>query len=225
MPLLFFGAILLVLLILLVNWAANSDRKSVQTVARYLVWFLVGALVLLLTARGLAGVALALAVGTALVAGRKYLIRRRATSRPDAASPRVDTRCVRITLNQQTGDLDGVILSGRFAGRYLSELGKDELSALYDELSRDDPEGAQILDAFLARAYPGEWVEGAASKWSAGPMSREDAFELLGLAPGATPTDIKEAHHRLMKKFHPDQGGSTYFAARLNEAKDLLLKT
>lgn len=222
---LFFGAILLVLLMLLVNWAARSDKSLVRTVARSLLGFLVLALVLLLVARGLAGVALALAVGAGLVVWRKWAAKRARMARPDPASPRVDTRYVRITLNQETGDLDGVILAGRFAGQHLSELDKDDLSALYDELSRDDPEGAQLLDAWLARAYPGEWQEGAASKQSFAPMTRDDALEVLGLAPGATTADIKEAHHRLMKKFHPDQGGSTYFAARLNEAKDLLLKT
>jgi hypothetical protein len=222
---LFFGAILLVLLMLLVNWATRSDRATVRLVARYLIWFLVGALALLLIARGLTGVAIALLVGAGALAWRKHLASRSRASRPDPARPRVDTRYVRITLNDATGDLDGVILAGRFAGRHLSELGKDDLTALYDELGRDDPEGAQLLDAYLARAYPGEWQEGEASKRGAGRMTREDAFEILGLAPGATPTDIKEAHHRLMKKFHPDQGGSTYFAARLNEAKDLLLKT
>ena len=56
-------------------------------------------------------------------------------------------------------------------------------------------------------------------------MTREEAFEILGLAEGATQSDIKAAHHRLMKKFHPDQGGTNYFAARINQAKDLLLKT
>ncbi|MCC3860475.1 hypothetical protein [Pseudemcibacter aquimaris] len=54
-------------------------------------------------------------------------------------------------------------------------------------------------------------------------MSREEALEILELQGNPTPDDIKAAHHRLMMKIHPDQGGSGYFAAKLNQAKDILL--
>lgn len=226
MPWLFLGAIVLVLFLLLVNWVAKADQVAVRRAAGYFAAFLVAVAVIVLAARGLAGVALALLAGAAALAWRKRLALRGWSAAPDPARPRVDTRYVRITLNEATGDLDGVILAGRYAGQHLSELGRDELSALYDELGRDDPEGARLLDAYLARAYPGEWQEGAASRQgSSARMTREDALEILGLGPGATIAEIREAHHRLMKKFHPDQGGSTYFAARINEAKDLLLKT
>ncbi len=58
---------------------------------------------------------------------------------------------------------------------------------------------------------------------AAGRMSREEALEVLGLAPGATPEEIRAAHHRLMRAAHPDAGGSNWLAARINQARDVLL--
>jgi curved DNA-binding protein CbpA len=54
-------------------------------------------------------------------------------------------------------------------------------------------------------------------------MSRDEAYQVLGLEPGASPERIRDEYKRLMKKMHPDQGGTNYLAARINEAKDVLL--
>ena len=56
------------------------------------------------------------------------------------------------------------------------------------------------------------------------PMTRDEALDVLGLQKGADETAIKDAYKKLMKKVHPDQEGSEWMAAKLNEAKDLLLK-
>lgn len=225
-PWLFFGAIIVVLFLLLVNWAAKADRTTVRRAMRYLGAFLVGALALFLFARGQAGVALALVTGAIALASRRRLTMLGGGRKSAKQQSEVETPCLRVTLNHDTGDMDGEVLVGDFAGRRLGELTREQLSSLYDELSREDPEGARLLDAYLARAFPGDWQEDvAAAQADRGPMTREEAFEILGLAEGATHADIKAAHHRLMKKFHPDQGGTNYFAARINQAKDLLLKT
>ena len=89
-----------------------------------------------------------------------------------------------------------------------------------------------VLEAYLERYYP-DWregeafEEGGASNRSSGrsgsAMTTEEAYEILGLEEGASEEAVREAHHRLMVRIHPDQGGSNWLAARINEARDILL--
>jgi hypothetical protein len=132
-------------------------------------------------------------------------------------------------LDHDSGALSGEILTGTFAGKMLDDLGEPELLALRQELG-DDGESLALVEAYLDRRIPGwrENVEGdpAAGPRGApdsGPMTDQQAYEILGLAPGASQAEIRTAHRRLMKRVHPDQGGSTFLAAKINEAKDRLL--
>lgn len=164
--------------------------------------------------------------------------------RPGQSSTVRTARLV-MTLDHDSGAMDGEVLGGRFAGRRLSTLGRAELIELLDECRVDDADSAALLEAYLDRVHGADWrsrtgYEGARGGGegtedgsdgrgrarrggAAGGMSREEAYEILGLAPGASPAAVKEAHRRLMQKLHPDHGGSTYLAAKINQAKDLLL--
>jgi len=150
----------------------------------------------------------------------------------------VETRFLRMSLDHDSGVLDGLVLDGKFRGLRLSELQSVELSALLHECRVEDEQSATVLEAYLDRTYSGSWRSGDGANdggttgnhsdenstpWGAGTMSREEAFEILGLQPGATNQQIKDAHHNLMKKIHPDQGGSNYLASKINQAKELLL--
>jgi hypothetical protein len=148
----------------------------------------------------------------------------------------VGTAWLAMTLDHDSGHMEGTVRRGRFASRSLSALTLAELRALLDECRAADPDSVALLEAYLERTHP-DWRDekapGAGERGEShdagqapprGGMTREEAYQILGLEAGAGPAAIREAHRRLMQKLHPDHGGSTYLAAKLNQAKDLLLR-
>lgn len=138
----------------------------------------------------------------------------------------VATNELRMTLDHETGAMEGELLAGEAAGRRLSELDLPALRTVFGELSDED--SRQLLGAYLDRRFPG-WSDqtadhgGRTSAETTGEMDAEQALAVLGLDAGASKTDIIEAHRRLMQKLHPDRGGTDYLAATLNRAKKVLL--
>lgn len=140
----------------------------------------------------------------------------------------VQSKYVRMTLDHDSGDIDGEVLAGNFRGKPLGELDLDALLQLLHEC-QDDGESVSLLQAYLDRMYTGEWQERAGAEGephtaeASGELSRQEALQILGLSVDAGEAEIVEAHRRLMQKLHPDRGGSAYLAARINQAKDKLL--
>lgn len=131
-------------------------------------------------------------------------------------------------LDHDTGELDGRVLTGTREGNRLSLLSEDELLSLHLEC-QSDPESIALLESFLERYHPGwqERVKSGPSGWngSADPaqMSPREAREILGVSPDATREEILEAWRRLIKRVHPDSGGSAFLTAKINTAKSVLL--
>ncbi|NNM71930.1 DnaJ domain-containing protein [Enterovirga aerilata] len=150
--------------------------------------------------------------------------------RTGGGTSRVRSATLEMALDHETGAMSGRVLAGEFAGRDLAELGLPQLRRLLTAGLAGDVEGGRLLEAYLDRRFPG-WREDAegdphrrgGADLQRGAMTEQEAYEILGLQPGAGPDDVRAAHRRLMKKLHPDQGGSTYLASRVNQAKDLLL--
>lgn len=142
-------------------------------------------------------------------------------------SSRVETEFLEVELDHDSGAINGKVRRGMFAGRELASLKPMELALLWQDCRFEDPQSAQILEAYLDRVHE-TWREDMARgeremRGKDGRMSVEEAYGILGLAPGASEEDIRRAHRELMLKLHPDRGGSTYLAAQVNEAKDVLL--
>ena len=140
---------------------------------------------------------------------------------------RVRSAYLEMELDHDTGAMRGVILAGPREGTRLETLDVDTLVGLFPEI---DEESRALLAAYLDRRDAG-WREHAQadaaagrSSPSRGPMTHEEAYQILGLEPGAEAEEIIRAHRTLMKRIHPDQGGTNYLAARVNEAKDTLLR-
>jgi hypothetical protein len=140
----------------------------------------------------------------------------------------VRTGSLEMVLDHDSGLMEGQCLKGQFAGRQLSALTESELLHLLEELRGADAQGAVLIEAYLdrrSRSWRKRKAEGRQNKspHRGASMTASEAYDVLGLKPGAKEGEIRAAHRRLMMKFHPDQGGSTYLAARINEAKEVLL--
>jgi DnaJ domain len=141
---------------------------------------------------------------------------------------RVRSAFVEMELDHDTGAMQGRILAGRHEGVPLEALDVPTLVGCLPEI---DEESRALLMAYLDRREPswrehaqGDAAAGRAAT-SGGKMSEQEAYQILGVEAGASANDIARAHRSLMKKFHPDQGGSTYLAARINEAKEVLMRS
>jgi hypothetical protein len=154
--------------------------------------------------------------------------RRQAASgpRPGQASE-VETDYLRMHLDHETGELAGTVRRGRFQGRHLGELSREELIELWHECRLEDSQAAKLLETYLDRLTP-DWREassggGNASARAGDAMTREEAYAVLGLAAGVGEAEISDAYQRLITKIRSDRGGSTYLAAKINRAREVLL--
>jgi len=140
----------------------------------------------------------------------------------------VSTLHLEMELDHDTGELDGRVLTGTQEGTRLSSLSEEELVSLYLEI-RSDSESAALLESYLDRYFP-EWqdrVQSRASGWNetsdSGEMTKQEAYQILGVTPDASREEILESWRRLIKRVHPDSGGSAFLATKINTAKSILL--
>ena len=139
-------------------------------------------------------------------------------------STSVRTGWIEVELDHDTGEMNGTVLQGAYAGRALGDLSANDAIALYREAGGADNETARLLEAWLDRRFP-DWRNAFQQKQASrgNGMTREEALRVLGLQEGAAESEIRAAHKKLMMQNHPDRGGSDYLASKINEAKDVLL--
>jgi len=162
---------------------------------------------------------------------RNFYQQRKATKQPDAGKvSSVETSLLSMTLNHDTGHMDGKVLSGEFADKKLSELSSEQLLDLYRLTQNNHPDSLSILEAYLDREKGEDWRQNYEETTQEQPcqnasneISTSEAFDILGLESSASREEVIDAHRKLIQKLHPDRGGSNYLAAKLNQAKAHLL--
>ena len=244
------GIALLVGILLILRWFVTAEPKTLLRMGTWIVLGGVSVLVVMLAATGRLQWVLAAAMVLLPWLVPLFRAARRAFEGSYGSggggsrgrTSHVETRFLRMSLDHDTGELDGTILEGPRAG---SRLADTSLPALLDLLMlchRSDQQSAQVLEAYLDRAHPDWRTEGGASAGNAsdgasaggsrrggprgadgGTMTPQEAYDILGLKPGASESDIKTAHHRLIASLHPDRGGTNYLAAKVTQARQVLL--
>ena len=208
-------------------WLMNmpaKQRVAVLSTAGPVFVIMVGGILTLLR-RG--------AIGTPLIIIGVSWWRRNRSKRPiisaEGQKSTVRSAHLEMELDHDSGEMDGTILTGRLQGVHLSSLNEEEILSLYLDF-RSDTDSISLLESFLDRYFP-DWRDHADSDASRNQndrsgfdnMTRQEAYQILGLEPNASQEDIHLAWRRLIKGVHPDSGGSDFLAEKINTARDLLL--
>jgi hypothetical protein len=211
------------LLWLILNTPAKQSAAFLTTAGPLLLIAMGG--VLTLFRRGVIGVPLII-VGISW--WQRNLSRRRAAY-PGGRKSTVRSANLEMELDHDTGDMDGMVLTGDSEGVRLSSLNEGEVLSLYREFCAD-ADSAALLESFLDRYHP-DWRKHVdpdsfrkqAGSFGVDEMTRQEAYQILGIEPGASQEEIHQAWRRLIKGVHPDSGGSAFLAAKINTARDILL--
>ena len=236
------GILVLIVAVTVLRWFAKVGVKTARKAINWGVLGLIALVILVLAANGRIGVAMAglvalsawiMRILSMVQIGKQFhgMFRSFRFGQGGKAAwagqtSAVDSAFLRMSLDLASGDMDGEIKQGTYRGRRLKAMDRAALIALLQEV-QSDPDSIGLLEAYLDRAHP-DWRETETA--SAGPppqqsaMTAEEAHRILGVKEGAGEADIKAAYRRLMGQLHPDKGGSDYLAAKVNQAKDLLLK-
>lgn len=201
-----------------------KQRVAVLSTAGPVLVIMAGSLLTLLR-RGAIGIPL-------IIVGVSWW-RRNRSKRPiisaEGKKSTVRSANLEMELDHDTGEMDGTILTGRLKGVRLSSLSIEELVSLYLNF-RSDTDSISLLESFLDRYYP-DWRDRVDSDDSRNRndtsgfdnMTRQEAYQILGLDPNASQEEIHQAWRRLIKGVHPDSGGSAFLAGKINAARDILL--
>jgi DnaJ domain len=230
MPALFLGLVVVVLLFLAATWFSKADPKQAARVLRYMGGGAALLLAVFLLMRGQIGAALSIGLFGLGLLGYVSLWPASFGGRTQKATgqvSRVRTAFLEMELEHDTGLMRGRVLNGKHQGAALDDLDAKTLIGLVSEMDEDS---RRLLTAYLDRREP-HWREHAADTQENrshtrrnGKMTNEEAYQILGIQPGATAEEVARAHRSLIKKLHPDQGESTYLAAKINEAKEVLIR-
>ena len=239
-PILLFA--ILVSILVFVSWYKRAPKSTQKSVANKILIFGGLGLLLILIVTGRLNPIFALVAAAIPVAyralslvqlftglkGVKNAFKAAGGPAPGQRSD-IETRFFKMTLNHDSGEMDGEVLEGEFKGSRLSNLELPQLLKLFSECRRQDAQSAHVLEAYLDRTFGEEWRSNVDDGRADGDhasvdhMSAAQARQILGVDENATREQIVDAHRRLMQKLHPDRGGSTFLAAQINAAKQVLL--
>ena len=238
----FLAMVALVALMLFFSWYGKATPKQRNDSLRNIVVYGVGGGLILLVVTGRIPWLFA-AVGALMPIIQRAIMAKRlwglfkstrglgTTGSAGAGSnSRLDTRFLAMILDHDSGRLDGEILSGRFSGQSLSSLELEQLLLLMQDYKSQDVQSASVLEAFLDRQFA-DWRanyqetkgEDASHDSANSDLTLNQAYQILGIEPGADAESVGEAHKRLIQKLHPDRGGSDFLASQVNRAKDIVL--
>ena len=207
---------------------------NTATVAQYLrniggVSALLGAL--LMAAMGRFPLAAPLVLVAMMLLGKNLPFSFPSAQKTPGQTTGVRSAFLEMALDHDSGAVMGRVIQGAYRGKNLHDMSLPELLDLLQEC-REDEQSVQLLMAYLDREHP-EWRDMASEGMGAGDshvgsgasgkMSVSEALDVLGLKPGVGPEDIHKAHREMMKRVHPDHGGSDYLATKINQAKEVLL--